>query len=694
MRSTTRSKSLSLWHLMTHWPGSCLFLSITLVGLVLSAPAQTSSIAYQGQLADGGVPANGSYDFQFKVFNHPSAGSQISSTLTKGNLDLSNGLFTVTLDFGTNVFDGGDRWLAVSVRPGDSTGAYSNLLPRQPILSTPYSLRALNAGFAIAAATATTAGTAGAAVNATTAGLATNAFSAQAFTDPLAGDVIGTQGATVVSKVAGQSAASVASGAIAANAATSANTPDAIVKRDASGSVAVGNISALGVTGDGSELVNLNGANLAAASVAGDQLTPGAALANLNQSGLGGVASGSILLSAIINDDKGGPFRKAGYVRIGGTLTCPDAPDAWQQVKGANGGPAQGRDEHTAVWSGSEMLMWGGHYFNGSHHYLNNGLRFDPQFNTWRGITLTGAPIARGKHTAVWTGTKMIIWGGHYNDGTDHFLRDGAMYDPGAGTWSAINPVGAPSARSEHTANWTGTKMIVWGGRFNDGTDHFLNDGAVFDPVANTWSPLPFTGAPTARCEHTAVWSGKEMIIWGGRSQNGNARIYPSDGASYDTTSGWKAISTIGAPVTRARHTAVWTGDQMLIWGGDHAGDGNVGGCYDLAADRWTPMNTNGAPSPRTGHTAVWTGTQMVVWGGGDNDPYTDGARYNPAGNSWSPSSTVAAPAARAGHAAVWTGTAMLVWGGGWTADPNSSGTYYVETYSYTPGSLLYLYQR
>lgn len=106
-------------------------------------------------------------------------------------------------------------------------------------------------------------------------------------------------------------------------------------------------------------------------------------------------------------------------------------------------------------------------------------------------------------------------------------------------------------------------------------------------------------------------------------------------------------------------------------------------------------MNTNGAPSVRAGHTSVWTGTQMVVWGGGDNDPYSDGARYNPAGNSWTAMSTVARPTARAGHVAVWTGTEMILWGGGWAdPDPNISGVYYTETYSYTPGSLLYLYQR
>src|SRR5450432_4172668 len=74
----------------------------------------------------------------------------------------------------------------------------------------------------------------------------------------------------------------------------------------------------------------------------------------------------------------------------------------------------------------------------------------------------------------------------------------------GAGMWSALQITGAPSARWGHTAVWTGSEMIVWGG--DDGP--FLGDGGRFNPVTNVWSALPITGAPSARSHHSAVWTG------------------------------------------------------------------------------------------------------------------------------------------------------------------------------------------
>src|SRR5205823_5833600 len=88
--------------------------------------------------------------------------------------------------------------------------------------------------------------------------------------------------------------------------------------------------------------------------------------------------------------------------------------------------------------------------------------------------------------------------------------------------------------------------------------------------------------------------------------------------------------------------------------------DGN--GCTD---DMWTPTSINLAPTARQSHTAVWTGSEMIIWGGTDpSSDFNTGGRYNPSTDSWTPTSTVNAPAARAFHTAVWTGSEMIVWGG------------------------------
>jgi hypothetical protein len=126
------------------------FAQLALLALVLSlgagaTRAQPTSFTYQGSLSDGGSPASGAYDLQFKLFDALSGGTQIGTTITRDDVAVSNGIFTVTLDFGLTAFPGGDRFLEIAVRPGASTDAFTTLSPRQQITSTPYAVRSLNA---------------------------------------------------------------------------------------------------------------------------------------------------------------------------------------------------------------------------------------------------------------------------------------------------------------------------------------------------------------------------------------------------------------------------------------------------------------------------------------------------------------------------------------------------------------------
>ncbi len=130
----------------------------------------------------------------------------------------------------------------------------------------------------------------------------------------------------------------------------------------------------------------------------------------------------------------------------------------------------------------------------------------------------------------------------------------------------------------------------------------------------------------------------------------------------------WTATSTANPPAVRYFHTAVWTGSQMIIWGGLYTYyPWNTGGRYDPASDTWTDTSTTDAPSARYLHTAVWTGSEMIVWGGAGcpvGCSSNTGGRYNPSTDSWTATSTTNAPAARFDHRAVWTGSEMIVWGG------------------------------
>jgi hypothetical protein len=110
--------------------------------------AQTNAFTYQGRLSDTSGPVNGQYDFTFQLFDAPSGGSQVNLTVTNANVAVSNGLFSVILNFGAGAFSGTDRWLQVGVQTNGSNGAFVTLAPRQLLTPTPYSLYAPNAATA------------------------------------------------------------------------------------------------------------------------------------------------------------------------------------------------------------------------------------------------------------------------------------------------------------------------------------------------------------------------------------------------------------------------------------------------------------------------------------------------------------------------------------------------------------------
>ena len=106
--------------------------------------AQGTAFTYQGRLDAGGAPANGSFDLRFAIYDAASGGSLLAGPLTNAAVAVSNGLFTVALDFGAGVFDGADRWLEIGVRTNGGLSSFTTLNPRQLITPAPYALNALN----------------------------------------------------------------------------------------------------------------------------------------------------------------------------------------------------------------------------------------------------------------------------------------------------------------------------------------------------------------------------------------------------------------------------------------------------------------------------------------------------------------------------------------------------------------------
>lgn len=166
------------------------------------------------------------------------------------------------------------------------------------------------------------------------------------------------------------------------------------------------------------------------------------------------------------------------------------------------------------------------------------------------------------------------------------------------------------AGRTGAASAWTGDELLVWGGQtLVDGTENvWLADGAALDPVANRWRSLP--PAPlSARSDPASVWTGTEMLVFGGA----DATHVLTDGAAYNPRTGrWRTIASQSfAHIVRP--AAVWTGTEMLAVS---SVDGLSTSAYDPKADRWralaAPPGAPVMPYPQI----VWTGTQavLVLW--------------------------------------------------------------------------------
>jgi N-acetylneuraminic acid mutarotase len=269
-----------------------------------------------------------------------------------------------------------------------------------------------------------------------------------------------------------------------------------------------------------------------------------------------------------------------------------------------------------AVWTGEEMLVWGD---------VNQA--FDPATNRWR--RLPPAPAGRGG-IVVWTGHELIEWGGGC---CGDVSSDGAAYNPSTDSWRkiALPPVGG---QQSPVGAWTGKELVIFPGQDPEGKPV---GGAAYNPATDSWrrigsKPKPAEGAH-------AVWDGYEVLVAGG-TRPGHGLL--KAGLAYNpATNRVRRLSPIGSG--RAGTAAVWTGRRLLVWGGETFPGATVaaghGLSYDPIGNRWSPLPPSPLPA-RVDPTAVWTGRELIVWGGRttacrSNSPchtrlHADGAAFRP----------------------------------------------------------------
>lgn len=258
----------------------------------------------------------------------------------------------------------------------------------------------------------------------------------------------------------------------------------------------------------------------------------------------------------------------------------------------------------------------------------------------WVGNTRETDPMISKEpgEVEVWTGTEMLIWGlgRAWNAAVPRESRiGGALYNPTTDSWRVMTEVGQPSLERT-SAVWTGTELIIWGGcKFTGGTllDCNQRGGYRYSPDSDEWQPISQEGAPQPTVRAPSVWTGQEMIVYSGC---GNAA---GNIAAYDPMQdAWRALPP--APMNQGPDGAVWTGSEMIVFAG---WAGQSGSCYGTGAltsriqiynpttEQWRVANDNGAPLPLTPRKAVWTGQEVIVWGGRNllSETPVSGGMYN-----------------------------------------------------------------
>jgi hypothetical protein len=243
-------------------------------------------------------------------------------------------------------------------------------------------------------------------------------------------------------------------------------------------------------------------------------------------------------------------------------------PEGWTELSL----PPEVRAGASLVWTGSELLAWGGCSQGPNHECVgtDSGFSFDPDTQRWE--SFEQAPRAGANADGIWTGTEAVFLGGEGG------RLGGQAYDPASGAWREIAP--APIApRWGAVVVWTGSEVIVWGGGDPEGPTPI--NGAAYDPASDTWRPI--ADAPHGLNHASGVWTGNEMLVFGSLLGDRNiADTRTSVGAAYDPdTDEWREIPP--SELSPQASSAVWVGERMVAWDYEvHSQE------YDPAGDRWS----------------------------------------------------------------------------------------------------------
>jgi hypothetical protein len=224
------------------------------------------------------------------------------------------------------------------------------------------------------------------------------------------------------------------------------------------------------------------------------------------------------------------------------------APEGWRR---GSPGPLRHRDFAARVWTGAELVVWGGDPDGDS------GAAYDPAADRWRAIA--PAPIrARCQGAATWTGREVLVWGRActVTPGQSPLDTAAAAYDPAADRWRVV-PTGPVVGRPATLSAWTGREWVL---------ANSVGPTGVFDPATDRWREL----APVPRRFSSAVaqWSGREVLVLGIEVLEKGPSMFGASfrhwAAALDPAANrWR---TLPEPPLELGATAVWDGQRLIAW--------------------------------------------------------------------------------------------------------------------------------
>ncbi|CAN5455996.1 hypothetical protein BH23ACT9_BH23ACT9_09190 [soil metagenome] len=366
-----------------------------------------------------------------------------------------------------------------------------------------------------------------------------------------------------------------------------------------------------------------------------------------------------------------------------GVAVADLAAGEWQALSEA---PIDPRSNAVAVWTGTEVLFWGGFADppNAIDNRMHDGAALDPTTGEWR--VIADAPIDPDfQQTAIWTGREMLVytWQG---DGAGYSATpvSQAAYDPAADTWRPVadDPLGIAAPV---LLEWTGDALLLMAVGVNGLEGAGELRGALYNPDADTWTTIAPTRLPGHLGGANAVWTGDRAIVWGGTETAFVACALEcpepvpanAEAAAYDPASdGWTELPDAPEAV-REPAQPLWAGDRALVVGREFEGGavtayqpddgtaepiGHVIGGEEarerpLLATRWTGEALLSLAGQQQRYDEEFLGTEVPT-----DTPVLTGQLLELDGTATDLPDIAVGTAT--GQSVVWTSTSLVVWGG------------------------------